>query len=1056
MECPECGFSNPEAMRFCGDCGARLEVVDSAERRRITVLFCDLVGSTAMSGKLDPEELREILQAYYAICETAIRANGGYLAKYLGDGILAYFGYPKASEQHALNAAHAGLDITDEIQKIVIDPGASKEIEIATRVGIHTGVVVAGEVGLGGRRERNAIVGETPNIASRLEGVAPKNGVVVSEVTYKLIKQYVVVDPLEDKNLKGLATPMKVYSVISVNRRQDRLRAKENAGESYSPFTGRGSLLALVERTFEHAAQGGVGTIVLSGEPGIGKSRIAIEFLRGRDTHSHVLTFRGTELVRSTPLLAASDAIAEWMHVGSDSASRSSFSIEQRMTESGVTDPSMIPFLKSLIGFPTGSEIPPAKNAEALRYAIFESVVTLVFELQKRATVIIYIDDIQWIDPSSLELISLLHSLKTRGQIEQGLLLMCTSRPSPLANELFANDAHYVDVTPLARKDSNELLRRLNGERFQDEAFATRVIERAGGNPLFLEELVKTIDENDVLLNDVDVPTTLYDSVMTQIDRLDNAKHVAQIAAVIGREFRIDVLIDVCNQDESKVNIAVANLLNADLVRISSHDGSRVAFKHALVREVAYESLLKSRRVTIHRDVALAIENRASEPTIAFLETLAHHWESGNEFEKALNYFTRASETAVREIAIREASAFNDEAMNQLARVDDEGTTLEYEYRLALVGDTLRTWEKGFTEGKRGETRRVVELAERSGNIEHLMTAYFRSWMATAMRGNPKVDKTKEDKLYAVADASHEAKHRVQAHHASWTTNAVIGRYRDVIVQCDEALSLYQEADSEYHIRLAAHDPQVCALSLSSVGSIAHGQFALALRTVEKAVEYAISLDHGTTLQEAYWAFAIVKAHTGDIAAAIVASGRILELSKSNKSPPLFDGNATAFYGVRYAQDNDYDASLEAIKRSIEQISQIGMNLGRHLAYASLLLSPDIVRSESQRILSLLYEYDQYTDTEGFISETYRLKAMAEFYCGRTDDASKYLSWAYQSASIQDASLLILRAVVSSMEHSIPIAGLSSPTDRVVELLQSIDTTVPTPDIIKANSVIRG
>ena len=223
MECPECGFSNPEGMRYCGDCGARLEVVDSAERRRITVLFCDLVDSTPMSGKLDPEELREILQTYYGICENAIRANGGYLAKYLGDGILAYFGYPEASEQHAMNAAHAGLDITVAIENLVIDSGESDGIEIATRIGIHSGVVVAGEVGLGGRRERNAIVGETPNIASRLEGVAPKNGVVVSEVTYKLIEQYVTVDPLGEKNLKGITTPMKVYSVISVNRRQDRL-----------------------------------------------------------------------------------------------------------------------------------------------------------------------------------------------------------------------------------------------------------------------------------------------------------------------------------------------------------------------------------------------------------------------------------------------------------------------------------------------------------------------------------------------------------------------------------------------------------------------------------------------------------------------------------------------------------------------------------------------------------------------------------------------------------------------------------------------------------------
>jgi class 3 adenylate cyclase/predicted ATPase len=626
-----------------------------AERRQLTVMFCDLVDSTALSSQLDPEDLREVVRAYQEVCAKVIARFEGHIAQYLGDGLLVYFGYPGAHEDDAQRAVRTGLGIVEALGQLNTHLAQEWGVRLAVRLGIHTGLVVVGSMGGGGRQEQLAL-GETPNIAARLQGLAAPDTLVISAVTARLVEGYFILHSLGMQDLKGLASRLQVYQVLYASETQTRLDVA--AARGLTPLVGRDAEVTFLQERWTQAQDGWSQVVLINGEPGIGKSRL-VQVLKEqvageRYTRIEYRCASHTQHSAFYPVIAHLErALAFRRDDTSDDKHRK---LEAALAPYAWPLPDTVPLLAALLSLPLPAHAPPLTlTPQRQRQKTLEALLAWLCAEATRHPVLFIVEDLHWIDPSTLEFLTLLLAQEPTARI----LTVLTCRPEFHPPWPLRAHVTLLTLSRLAHPQAAQMMRRMTGDRTLPLEIVQQVVAKTDGVPLFVEELTKTVLESGFLreangayeltepLPSLAIPATLHDSLMARLDRLSMVKTVAQLGAIIGRTFAFELLQAVAPLDDATLQHALAQLVDAELLyQRGVPPQATYTFKHALIQDAAYQSLLRSTRQQYHQQIAQVLEAQFPASVETQPELIAQHYTAAGCAEQAVPYWHRAGQHA--------------------------------------------------------------------------------------------------------------------------------------------------------------------------------------------------------------------------------------------------------------------------------------------------------------------------------------------------------------------------------------------------------------------------
>jgi class 3 adenylate cyclase/tetratricopeptide (TPR) repeat protein len=705
-----------------------------AERRQLTVMFCDLVGSAELAHRQDPEDLRELVSAYQAVCQSAIEHYGGFVARYVGDGILAYFGYPQAYEEDAERAVRAGLGIIDGMRKLNVRVAQRSGGQLSVRIGIATGPVVVGDVIGEGAAQESMVLGETPNVASRLQGLAQPDTVVIAPETRRLAQDYFEYQDLGEQVFKGLATPIRAWQVVGERATEGRFYVRQMSG--ITPLVGRIEELALILRRWEQVKAGEGQLVLLSGEPGIGKSRLVQALRESVSGEPHTLVhYQCSPYHTNSALRPIVEQI--WRAAGFNKTDDARSKIDKleawlRIAFDDVTD--MVSRFATLLSI-NAEGIPPSSHLgpEALKEGILRAIASHFSALSAKQPVLLIVEDAHWIDPSTQEVLDML----LPNIADKRVLAAVTYRPDYRPPWSGLAHALTLPVVRLSRRDVVRMTEKVAGGKPLPHEVLEQIVAKTDGVPLFVEELAKNILESGLIveandsyhlcgsLTEIAIPATLQDSLMARLDRAASVRDVVQVGACIGRQFSRELLAAVLALDAPTVSTALRRLEVAGLLfHTGTQQNVSFAFKHALVRDVAYNSLLKSGRKVIHARIAEALAKSGDDVQSA-PEVVAHHYMEAGNFQQAASYWCQAAERAGAHYANHEAIAHCRNGLTALSHMpsDTERTRLELALRIGLAAGLRITdrlsealAELATAEGIATESEHPLELSR----IHHL------------------------------------------------------------------------------------------------------------------------------------------------------------------------------------------------------------------------------------------------------------------------------------------------------------------------------------------------
>jgi class 3 adenylate cyclase/predicted ATPase len=803
-----------------GDIGSipkTMATAATAERRQLTVMFCDLVGSTALSARLDPEDLREVIGAYHAAIAEVISRFDGFVAKYMGDVVLAYFGYPQAHEDDAERAVRAGLALVGAVRRL------QTPAPLQMRVGLATGLVVVGDlIGSGASREE-AVVGETPNLAARLQALAEPDSVVIADSTRRLVGSLFEYQSLGEVELKGLPAPVPAFRVLGESRVGSRFEALRS-GET--PLVGREEELQVLRRRWQQAKDGAGRVVLISAEPGIGKSRLTEAFRESTATELHIrLWYFCSPNRQDSALFPFIGQLERAAGFERDDPPAARFDKLEALVAAGAPAEGDLQSLAELLAVPLDNRYPAVNlTPQRKKEKTFDTLLRRLAGISKQQPVLMIFEDLHWADPSSRELLDLVVE-----QIERiPVLLIATFRPEFQPPWAYRPHVTIVSLRRLGRDESSRLVRGLVGDAADlSSEVLDEIAQRTDGVPLFLEELTKAVFENTVAGNipatSARVPATLHASLMARLDRLGLlAKEIAQVGAAIGRDFSYELLAAAARRTEAELRDGLGRLVDGGLVfQRGVPPEATFLFKHALVQDTAYGMLLRGPRQALHERITRVLEVRF--PTLAETqpEILAHHYTEAGLLEKAVGYWSRAGRQSEAKAALIEAISQLRRGLRLIADLPNtqEHARQELELQIALAG-ALRS-VKGFWHPEVAETfgrahSLILESGE-AGTISHF-SVLFGLFGTKFAGGQVRAGLEHAREFLSLAQSRADSGLMVTGYQILGQALITIGDYRAAFSEVERGARLYE---SEKHRMLSfqiASDPGVTMRGFWALG----------------------------------------------------------------------------------------------------------------------------------------------------------------------------------------------------------------------------------------------
>jgi class 3 adenylate cyclase/tetratricopeptide (TPR) repeat protein len=940
-------YAHPEGEKMAtGSNGTSRSTVP--QRRYLTILFCDLVGYTELSERLDPEDLRDLQLQYQRLALTVMERYGGFVAQFSGDGVLVYFGYPAAHENDAERAVRAALELHDRLHELNGELRGQQLPEIAIRIGIHTGLIVIGSELASGGAQDHSIVGEAANLAARLQAEAPTNSVIVSGETFEMISGMFDYESLGPRRFKGISRSIPIYKITKPRVGIGRTYHRGRRGTSH--FVGRAESVERLVTCWHRAKEKSrCETILITGEAGVGKTRLATEIVKHPEfSDANVLQIHCHDIFASTPLYSVGMFV--WSEAGltvdDDKAIRAQ-KIANFLDNLGLKNPENEDIISSLIG----TSLTSATEASAPTPFLFKrkqfALLGSIFEqMVRKQPTLIWVDDVHWIDPSSAELLQEL----VKRLADTAVLVALTGRSFPKSPNLPSTE-NAIELGQLSLDECYELARAIPRAQDLSDEELKRAVEAADGVPLFVEYLVLSlVDQKEQASNASrrrgDLPLTLAAMISERLDRVADGRRVVQAAACIGRPFTADFLAALLQENAQSVVEPLEALIDAEILR--SNREARFEFRHALLQRAAYESMVQSERRATHANIVKQLQHdSAAGPFVP--ELIAYHLTASAQFQEAIKTWLDAGASAARRSAHIEAVEDLRRGLSLLNEISSPELRAKLELGLqgALIPSLIST--QGPTSSALSECcQRGLALC-REGEASPLVFAFLFGQFTFAMcRGRNKDAAPLAQLFLTVASDKSYASGRVIGHRLCGMTHINAGAALKAKEQFEQSLELYSAERDAAATQLFGQNTQVHSRSLLSIALLCLGQVDEALQVGLDALEAADALRHpqSTALARAYvggWLFGLCGAKTEMKREA----QQLIALADQHRLGP-FRLFGSAFMGWALCQDGDLENGVAMLTKAIDRLESIDFRLSLPGHLASL--------AEAQRLQGKLEE----------------------------------------------------------------------------------------------------
>jgi class 3 adenylate cyclase/predicted ATPase len=1038
--CPNCGHAVPPDNSFCSECGTSVvgggvapsrtqrtapptSIGSTTERRQLTIMFCDMVGSSALSTRLDPEDQGEVIATFHACCANEIKTLGGMVAQYLGDGVLAYFGYPTAHENDAERAILAGLAILKAVGSLK----AGGDMALRTRIAIGSGVVVVGDLVHQSVTQENAAIGETTNLVARLQSLAEPNSIVISPLTHRLVGALFDYRDLGRHTLKGFSEPVHVRQVLGVSKVESRFEAQHQSGTS--PLLGRREELELLLRRWDEAKMGEGRLVLLTGEPGIGKSRIA-RSLRDRlssEPHTPLSYFCSPNHQASAlyPFIGQLTRAAEIDR--DDSAEAKLDKLHSLVAQSSANLSEDMPLLAALLSIPGGDRYPlPEMTPQRRKERTFAALLDQLMCLATGQPMLLVFEDLHWIDPTSLELLSL--AIEQIG--DQRLLLLATARPE--FTQPWSNHRHTstLSLNRLGRSDGEALILDVTRGKPLPVEVRDQIIGRTDGVPLFIEELTKTVLESGLLqeaddhfeltspLPTLAIPSTLHASLLARLDRLAAVKDVAQIGAAIGRDFSYPLIAAVAVLSEKNLNAALGQLVEAELIfQRGVPPDAMYQFKHALVQDASYASLVRSRRQQLHGAIARALEERFPDIVATEPETLAHHCTEAGLTEPALSYWLRAGQRATTRSAYQEALRHLERGLALLGTLPESTDRDRRELDFLIALRVPLTAVTGFALNPDYEARseRANVLAEKLGDVERLDASLNAQYDYCRATGKFRKARQLAERGRTLALCQGDRVMQLRAHHVMGDSLLQRGEFAAAQKEFEQVLALYDPERDRSIPSLPANQFVVSSTYFAQALWIS-GYPKRAAKMQAQAFSYAADLNQLITTGYARChAGAQLEQLFGNVAA-VLAHTKVLDALSSEHGINTWRGMSGFYKGWAMATPNGTEDGITVMKQALTLLD--AKYVAIHVPYFMSLLAQVHARvgniQSALAICSDAQERIQRTEQHIWLAELHRIHGEVRRTAGHPlSNVKDCFSKALDVSRRQGARMFELRAATA-------------------------------------------
>jgi predicted ATPase/class 3 adenylate cyclase len=968
-------------------------------------MFCDLVGSTPLSSKLDPEDLREVIAAYHHAVAKVVAASDGFVARYMGDGVLAYFGYPQAHEDDAERAVRAGLACIDSVGRLDV-----QSAKLQARVGIATGLVVVGDLIGEGSAQEQSVVGETPNLAARLQALAEPNTVVIATGTRRLLGGLFEYRDLGAVAVKGIAGPVPAWQVLRPSAVASRFEALR--GSALTPLIGRDEEIDLLLRRWARAQTEDGQVVLISGEPGIGKSRITAELERRLHAEPHIrLRYFCSPYYQDSALYPFLDQLGRASGFAPDDPPAARLEKLESLLARAAPPDEDVALIADLLSLPASGRYPlPNLSPQRKKERTLQGLLRQLEGLAREQPVLMVFEDAHWIDPTSRELLDL-----TIERVRSlPVLLIVTFRPEfePVWTE--QPQLTVLTLNRLDRRDRSALVALIPGGKALPDEVVNQIVDRTDGVPLFIEELTKSVLESGVPL--AGIPTTLQDSLMARLDRLASVRLVAQIGAAIGREFSYTLLRAASCLPDDELKNYLSRLVASELVFQRSVPPDAVyTFKHALVQDAAHGSLLRNTRQRLHAQIAEALEAHSPELIDTQPELLAQHYTEAGLVEKSVDYWGKAGRRSAARSAMTEATAQFQKGLDQLVVSPDTPQRQQRELEFYSAWAAVLHVVKGHAAPETGKAyARARALWERLGSPSEFLGVPYGQSRYHVSRGELDQAQRLDEDLLRLSSQRNNSAGLVLGHLSSSMTQRMRGRLMSSRSHLEELLALYDPISHSSLVDQAGIHPQNNAQSSLGISLLCLGYAEQALARCNAAIAEARNLAHLPSLAVSLVNSARVLSLLGDSATLGGLADELYAIT-AEQGFPVWRAQGMVFRGWVKVKNGDLAEGVSLLRSGSAAYRSTGAKLWMPY-YISLLARAYEIAAQIEEAAALMDDALQTAEGTGerwLEAELNRQEGQLLLRQGRTEAAEELYCKALSIAREQEAKLWELRAVVS-------------------------------------------